>query len=118
MNRTVNITYHAADRIHERCGISKKSAKRCAELAATRGQHYTETKGPVRKWLEDQIREDGRQIYVHGDKAYIFADSLVLVTVLQLPPEIVRCNIRNLKKAHASMRRGLATAPETQNIFF
>lgn len=106
MDKKVNVSYHAAERIHERCGIGKKSAKRCTELALDRGQHYTKTKGSVRRWLEDQIKGGEKQIYAYGDKAYVFSPSgLVLITVLQMPPEIARCHNQNLKKERAATRR-------------
>lgn len=99
MGNTVYCSIHGKDRIRERCGVNKKSTLRCAELAVSRGQHYTETKGSVRKWLEEQIHGGDREIYVHGDKAYIFAtDSMVLVTVLQMPSDITRVFNRNNKK--------------------
>lgn len=116
MVSAANVSYHAADRIHERCGIRKKSAKRCMELALDRGQHYTKTKGPVRRWLEDQIKDSDKQVYAYGDKAYIFSpNGLVLITVLQMPPEITRCHNHNLKKARAAARR---TNASEKTIYF
>ena len=116
MEKKVNVSNHAAECIHERCGIGKKSAKRCTELALDRGQHYTKTKGPVKRWLEDQIKGGEKQIYAYGDKAYVFSpNGLVLITVLQMPPEITRCQNQNLKKARAAARR---TDASEKTIFF
>ena len=105
MGNIVYCSQHAKERLKERCGVNKKSTLRCAELAVSRGQHYTETKGSVRKWLEAQIIDEEKQIYVHGDKAYVFTNSMILVTELQLPPEIVRCNNNNRRKASRASDR-------------
>lgn len=109
MDNIVYCSHHAKGRLRERCGVNKKSALRCAELAVSRGQHYAETKGSVRRWLEDQIRDNG-EIFVYGDKAYVFTESMILVTVLQLPPEIARCNNNNRKKAARSESLRMAMA--------
>lgn len=99
MENIVYCSLHGKNRVRERCGVSKKSTLRCAELAVARGQHYTETKGSVRKWLDEQIHGIDREIYIHGDKAYIFAtDSKLLITVLQMPSEIARTYNRSNKK--------------------
>ena len=99
MENIVCCSQHGKERVRERCGINKKSALRCAENAVSRGQHYMETKGSVRRWLDDQIRNTGHQIYVYGDKAFIFtSETLMLVTVLQMPAEIARCNNKNRRK--------------------
>lgn len=111
MNSIIYCSHHAKERLRERCGVNKKSALRCAELAVSRGQHYTETKGSVRRWLEDQI-QGNHEIYIHGDKAYVFTDRMILVTVLQLPSEIARCNNNNRRKI-----RSLQTA-SVQSIYF
>lgn len=99
MEKVVYCTQHAKDRLRKRCGISKKSTLRLAELAVSRGQHYTETKGSVRKWLDANIKQEDTQIYIYGDKAYVFTYSMLLVTVLQLPPEITRCYNNSRRKA-------------------
>lgn len=110
--KTDNIVYvsvHATDRVKERCGISKKRSLRMAELAVERGQNYTDTKGSVRKWLDHQIKNDDRQIYVYGDKAFIFSKyNMVLITVLQIPAELVRCNNNNRRKAARAMQYAVA----------
>lgn len=108
-----NITYcsiHGSERIRQRCGVSKKSARRCAENAVARGTHYTQTKGSLRRWLDGKIHY-GRQIYVYGDKAYVFAeDSLTLITVLQMPPGIARLSNQSRKKtAQESIRQRRCT---------
>lgn len=105
MDNIVYCSQHGKERLRERCGVNKKSALRCAEIAASRGRHYTETKGSVRRWLEDHIRDEDRQIFIYGDKAYIFSDNMVLVTVLQMPGELVKqSNYQRVKASRAAER--------------
>ena len=110
MGNTIYCSHHGKERLRKRCGVSKKSALRCAEIAASRGRHYTETKGSVRRWLDDHIRDEDRQIYIYGDKAYIFSDSMVLVTVLQMPGDLVRQSNYQRAKASKSNARCMSAA--------
>ena len=102
MNVNVYISNHARQRIKERCGVSKKgSAERLCKLAVARGISADETKGYLKRWLTDRIIDENRKIYVHGDKAFVFdlADTgLVLVTVLQIPQELMRISVSTQKK--------------------
>ena len=81
---------HARKRVKERCGVSKKSANRMAELALERGVLREHTKGPLRKWLDNRYTSENGQIVAWGDKAYIFSDQKILITVLQIPSAITR----------------------------
>lgn len=87
---------HAKQRIKERCGVSKKSADRVAALALERGVEKENTKGSLRKWLDNKYaadKNDGK-IVVYGDKAYIFSNQNVLITCLQIPAALTK----NIKK--------------------
>lgn len=96
MSTEVIVSKHAKKRIKERCGVSKRAAERLAKMAANRGIDRESTKGSLRKWLDEKsLRSDiGSRILVWGDKAYIFSDSNVMITCLQIPSEITR----NMKK--------------------
>lgn len=86
---TTRASKHASKRIKERCGVSKKKADRISRMAYTRGTDRLETKGALRRWLDDKYSE-GFRIVVWGDKAYLFSGEKVLVTVLQVPSELTR----------------------------
>lgn len=105
MENIVYCSHHGSSRIRERCGAKKKSTLRIAENAISRGQHFSETKGSVKRWLEQQLHDKSNQIYVYGDKAYIFSDNNILVTVLQIPAGITRCNNNNRRKGSSGAMR-------------
>ena len=94
-NKSILVTRHARKRIKERCGVGKKSAPRVCHLIEQRGIYRVQTKGQLRKWLDERVRP-GTDIMVYGDKAYIIALAEAedqcnrLVTVLQLPPKITQ----------------------------
>ena len=102
MNGNIYISNHARQRIKDRCGAGKKAAaERICNLAIERGTNAEETKGTVRRWLDQQYYDENRVIYLYGDKAFSYTedlDDLVLVTVLQLPAEIFRTVNKNRKK--------------------
>ena len=103
--KIIYVSHHGKKRIRKRCGVSKKSALRCAEKAREYGMHYDEVKGAVRRWLENSLGVN-RDIFVHGDKAYIFSENNILITVLQMPPDIVRKHHKNIKKRNGTMDPG------------
>ena len=96
MSNKVIVSKHAKKRIKERCGVSKKSADRIAEMVITRGVSQESTKGPLKRWLDEKaLNSDlGSTLLVWGDKAYIISDRNVMVTCLQIPPTITK----NMKK--------------------
>jgi len=87
-NMQTKVSYHAAKRIKERCGVGKRSADRVTSLAYERGVVKERTKGALRKWLDSKDRRENGKIVVWGDKAYIFSETCVLITVLQIPSSI------------------------------
>lgn len=105
MENIVYCSHHGSSRIRERCGAKKKSALRIAENAISRGQHFSETKGSVKRWLEQQLHDKSNQIYVYGDKAFVFSNNNILVTVLQIPSDIARCNNNNKRKGSSTGKR-------------
>ena len=97
MNWKVRVTRHARQRLHEREGIGKGSVERRAQLALDRGYHHCQTKGRLKKWMNEQweYRHTANGMRVYGDKLYIFSGS-TLVTVLQIPAELTK----DLKKRY------------------
>ena len=92
MEKTTKTTKHGKQRIKERCGTPKSSADRMCRLAAERGTRRMQTKGSLRRWLDDTASKYAgeKEYIVYGDKTYIFSKEMVLITVLQLPSEIAR----------------------------
>ena len=88
----VTTSRHAQIRIKQRCGVSKKSADRVAQLAASRGITREATKGPLRKWLDAKQKNSDKdvEIVVWGDKAFLFSADSRLITCIQIPQAISR----------------------------
>jgi len=87
------MTNHGRQRIKERCGVRKSCAEKVAERAQQRGVERSQTKGSLRKWLDEKyISGEGENgtIWIYQEKAFIFTKQNVLVTVLQLPAELAR----------------------------
>lgn len=87
----MKVTRHAKQRIHEREGLGKSATERKAQLALERGYRHSDTKGELKKWLDEQweYKRTANGMRIYGDKLYVFA-GLTLVTVLQVPPKFTR----------------------------
>ena len=99
MTTKVLTSKHAKNRIKERCGVGKGTADRISSMAYERGISTEHTKGALRKWLEGKNVTGKDQIKVWGDKAYIYSEKNVLITVLQLPAAITRNKSRMIVTA-------------------
>lgn len=92
----IQISKHAEARLHERCGINRKSTQRIAEKAFNEGIQHSQTKGNLKKWVTSLYfnNKAANNIRLYGDKAYIFGGE-VLITVLQIPSNL-RNDMRSL----------------------
>ena len=83
----VYLTRHGCQRIKERTGIgkSKRKAETVAQKAYERGVKYSETKGNLRKYL-DQVYEGSlsNNVRVYAGKTWLFK-GCQLITVMTLP---------------------------------
>ena len=89
----MKVSYHAQERIIQRVGIPRKAARRCAEAALAKGYTLSDIKGGLVLWVKSKITgrdADTVQPIVYGDKLFLFGDGCVLITVLQLPSELIR----------------------------
>jgi hypothetical protein len=92
----VYVTKHAEKRLKERSGLGKKASRRLAEKVYFEGTHISDTKGKIRRRLNDTYAQtDNKDMTprIHGDKIFIYGrqrdeDNKViavhLITVLQL----------------------------------
>lgn len=109
------VTSHAADRLHTRSGLNKKSMQRIAERAYNQGISEDETKGLLQKYISDMSIYDGKKIVkIYGDKAFIFApniktvfdeygvrsetEQMILVTVILLPQKLHKKAVKTMKR--------------------
>ena len=47
----IEVSRHAYERLHERCGLSRKAATRMAEKAFYTGMKHSDTKGQINRWI-------------------------------------------------------------------
>lgn len=83
----ITVTNHGAKRIRQRCGISKKSVDRLANIAFEKGLTYNDITGSLKRYVASLYNFNGSadNIRLYGDKIYIFCNGDVLVTVLNTP---------------------------------
>lgn len=93
---TTALSRHAEIRMKERNGLPKKAARRMAEKVYLEGTCREDTRGQLRKWL-DQVYDGNcihynaeRELRVHGDSCYIYGTGNTLVTVLKIPQTLAR----------------------------
>lgn len=82
----IEVSRHAYERLHERCGLSRKAATRIAEKAFYIGMKHSDTKGQINRWITSLYfnNKNANNIRLYGNFAYIFCNK-ILVTVLEIP---------------------------------
>lgn len=82
----IEVSRHAYERLHERCGLSRKAATRMAEKAFYIGMKHSDTKGQINRWITSLYfnNKNANNIRLYGNFAYIFCNK-ILVTVLEIP---------------------------------
>lgn len=87
----MNVSYHAGNRLKERCGFNKKAQERMAQKAFNEGITHKQTRGRLNKWITSLFFKNcnANNIRIYGDNAYIFCEE-TLVTVIPVPTNIKR----------------------------
>lgn len=82
----IEVSRHAYERLHERCGLSRKAATRMAEKAFYIGMKHSDTKGQINRWITSLYfnNKNANNIRLYGNFAHIFCNK-ILVTVLEIP---------------------------------
>lgn len=82
----IEVSRHAYERLHERCGLSRKAATRMAEKAFYIGMKHSDTKGQINRWITSLYfnNKNANNIRLYGNFAYIFCNK-ILVTILEIP---------------------------------
>lgn len=82
----IKVSRHAYERLHERCGLSRKAAIRMAEKAFYTGMKHSDTKGQINRWITSLYfnNKNANNIRLYGNFVYIFCNK-ILVTVLEIP---------------------------------
>ena len=82
----IEVSRHTYERLHERCGLSRKAATRMAEKAFYIGMKHSDTKGQINRWITSLYfnNKNANNIRLYGNFAYIFCNK-ILVTVLEIP---------------------------------
>ena len=86
LEEQIEISRHAYERLHERCGFSRKAATRMAEKAFYTGMKHSDTSGQINRWITSLYfnNKNANNIRLYGNFAYIFCNK-ILVTVLEIP---------------------------------
>lgn len=82
----IEVSRHDYERLHERCGLSRKAATRMAEKAFYTGMKHSDTRGQINRWITSLYfnNKNANNIRLYGNFAYIFCNK-ILVTVLEIP---------------------------------
>lgn len=82
----IEVSRHAYERLHERCGLSRKAATRMSEKAFYTGMKHSDTRGQINRWITSLYfnNKNANNIRLYGNFAYIFCNK-ILVTVLEIP---------------------------------
>lgn len=82
----IEVSRHAYERLHERCGLSRKAATRMAEKAFYTGMKHSDTRGQINRWITSLYfnNKNANNLRLYGNFAYIFCNK-ILVTVLEIP---------------------------------
>lgn len=82
----IEVSRHAYERLHERCGLSRKAATCMAEKAFYTGMKHSDTRGQINRWITSLYfnNKNANNIRLYGNFAYIFCNK-ILVTVLEIP---------------------------------
>lgn len=87
-----SVTKHGSKRVKQRMGISKSSQDKLIAKALERGYKHNQTKGQLKKWIDKSAinkKYKGKYI-VYGDKLYIFNKDDQLITLIQIPQNIMK----------------------------
>ena len=97
----MTMTYHGEARMKERAGIGKSAKKieRMAKNALERGCAHKNTKGALRRYLDDKfnVYGQGNNMRVYAGQLFIFEEER-LITVYPLPSKFQN-NITNYVSA-------------------
>lgn len=85
----VELTAHADDRLKERLGLPKRARLSAAQRAFDQGRHHTDTRGALRrflddKWLKYQLADNVR---IYAQHIWFFAGG-TLITVYEVPKDL------------------------------
>ncbi len=104
MSKEIRLSEHGEERSKKRAGLDGRALKRTAAMARADGLRPTDTRGQLRRYLDNLcIEHPGRHPRIHGGHIYIFAES-TLITCLHLP--------REFRNAAAKARR--TKSPESE----
>ena len=89
----MTLSYHGLSRMKERSGFGKSATKitRIANKALEKGLSHKETKGSLRKYLDERYVAygTGNNMKIYGGNLYIFEDD-TLITMFALPGKLQR----------------------------
>jgi hypothetical protein len=85
-----HITEHARSRAKERLGLKLCALKRLAATALAHGIGAADTRGQLRRYLDEEAMKASALPMVYGCHVFIFGEHESLITVWELPHELRR----------------------------
>lgn len=85
----IHLTDNAIDRLKQRVGVKRRSAREMAQRAYDSGVTHKGAKGRLKRWFDHLWREhrSANNLRVYGKHVYLFSGS-TLITVLHLPKQM------------------------------
>lgn len=97
MKPTIHLTQHAKVRARLRLSLGAKAARKDGAAAWETGIRETDCAGQLKRYLGQQSSDDSVAI-AYREHCYIFGSDQSLITVYQLPHELVKIVRRCLEK--------------------
>ncbi len=87
----MEITKHAILRARQRLSLSENSFTRLVKKALSEGLKHEQTKGKLKKYLDELYKQEGtaNNIHIYGDNIFFFCNEK-LITIYQCPHEYHR----------------------------
>lgn len=89
----VRVSRHGRERAVQRLGIPRRAVERMARRAFAAGVERLQTKGDLRRYLDNKYRIEAREpqyMRVYGEHVYIFGLDGTFVTTWRLPSSLRR----------------------------
>lgn len=91
----MHITKHSEERCKDRLGLSKKITGKVAEKAIKEGKGLNDLKGSLKRYIGYIYLKNDRKfthIRVYNQKIFLFTETYILVTILELPSKYKKCS--------------------------
>jgi hypothetical protein len=85
----IKASKHAKLRLHQRAGVPKGGADIITRNAWQKGVQHSELRGDLKKWVDGNVMKSKGIVRIHARKLFIFTGKGRLITVLNIPDELI-----------------------------